>query len=89
MTSSKRRATTLSADCLLHGHQWHVTFEQGSLLCTVCGRKAYCPGCSPHTIQTLRRAPQQGIRLVYCANCRLRQSSASQQATEREEVQES
>jgi hypothetical protein len=79
--TSKRRASATSVDCLLHGHHWHATFEQGSLLCTVCGRKAYCPGCSPHTIQTLRHASQQGVKLVYCADCRLRQSSTKGEET--------
>jgi hypothetical protein len=80
--TTKRRTSTSLVDCLLHGHRWHATFEQGRLLCPVCGSRAYCPGCSPHTIQTLRHASQQGIRLLYCADCRERQSRAK----EREEA---
>jgi hypothetical protein len=75
--NGKHRAFTTSADCLLHDHHWHATFEQGSLLCTVCGRKAYCPGCSLHTVQTLRSASKLGVKLVYCADCRLRQTEAT------------
>jgi hypothetical protein len=78
--TTKRRAFTTSTDCLLHGHQWHATFEQGSLLCTACGKKAYCPGCSLHTVQTLRHASKLGVKLVYCADCRLRQTEATREA---------
>ncbi len=78
--NGKHRAAT-AVDCLLHGHHWHATFEQGSLLCTVCGSKAYYPGCSLHTIQTLRNASKLGVKLVYCAECHQRQSLAKGEET--------
>jgi hypothetical protein len=77
--TTKRHASATSIDCLLHGHSWHVTFEQGSLLCTVCGKKAYCPGCSLHTVQTLRTESKLGVKLVYCADCRLHQTEATRE----------
>ena len=51
-------ANTNAAQCRTYGHILKTTLYPGERLCTRCGKKVYCPSCTP-TIP-------QGASLVYC-----------------------
>jgi hypothetical protein len=59
-TSPTLAQTKARANCAQGYHQWHPTFTLGEKLCTVCGKRAYCPFCTS-------RFPDATVHLVACA----------------------
>ena len=62
----RKQATTTPAHpvipmallCQYYGHSWEVIGMLWEKLCSVCGIKGYCPGCTSN--------PPQGAQPFYC-----------------------